>query len=46
MIFAGYNWAVDAVLNALAITFILIVWFETNAFAEYARLFGARLESY
>ena len=46
MIFAVYNWAIDAVLNSLAIAFILIIWFETNAFVEYARMFGARLEGY
>ena len=46
MIFAGHNWVVDALLISLAITFILIAWFETNVVVEYARVFGASLEGY
>jgi len=46
MIFVGYNWVIDALLISLAITFILITWFETNAIVEYARLLGASLEGY
>ena len=46
MIFVGYNWVVDALLVSLAIAFILIIWFETNAIVEYARLFGVSLEGY
>jgi len=37
---------IDTLLVSSGITFILIIWFETNAFVEYARIFGARLEGY
>jgi len=46
MILIEYDWAIDALLISLAITFILIIWFETNAVVEYARVFGASLEGY
>lgn len=31
---------------SFAVTFVLIIWNETNAFVEYARLLGAKLEEY
>ena len=36
----------DSLFVSLMIVFVLVAWFETNAFVEYARIFGARLEGY
>ena len=36
----------DSLFVSLMIAFALVVWFETNAFVEYARLFGFKLEKY
>ena len=36
----------DLLFVSLMIVFVLVAWFETNAFVEYARLFGFKLEKY
>ena len=46
MILMEYSWIIEAAVASLAIAFILIIWFDTNAFVEYARIFGVKLKDY
>ena len=43
--FSPYVWE-NVFTATLAISFLLIVWFETNAFVEYARVVGFKLKGY
>ena len=38
-------WA-NILLSSFVITTLLVIWFETDAFAEYARVLGFKLEKY
>ncbi len=43
--FSLYVWE-NVFLATFAISFLLIIWFETHAFVEYARLLGFKLGSF
>jgi hypothetical protein len=41
-----YSFFVQTLISSLVVSFMLIIWNETNAFAEYLKLFGFNLDDY